>query len=242
MAGREPSPASATPAAGPVPPSVGEGLAAPVGSMHGVGKVRAAQLARLGAASVADLLLFVPRDYHDLRSTVRVADAVDGKLVRVRVQLEKASSYFTKAGVPVVRAAFMDGRDILTVEWFRRPDVGDRLRLGATYELTGKVRASRGRRRMDQPKIEAVDDDARANLASAVAATLLPVYPLTDGLPLEAVRGLVRQALAKYADQWPERLPEEFRRPRGLVDAPSALRRLHFPTDRRELLQALQRL
>ena len=213
-------------------------LAQSIQYLKGVGPERAELFERLGVRTVLDLLYLLPRQYQDLRRATPIGSLVPERLQLARARLEYVVGKPTRRGDLVVEAAFSDETGYLTVVWFNRPTVADSLRLEGEYWLTGKVDRRDGRRRMVNPKIEAVGEDSAQNTNE----TLTPVYPLTEGLHVDAVRRAMRAALERYADKVPELLPAGFRQSRGLPGVGAALRGAHFPRDCAEQKSCRNRL
>lgn len=212
-------------------------LQASVQFVKGVGPDRAKLFEKLGVRTIEDLLYLVPRDYVDLREATPLNRLLAKRIVAVHARLEFAEAKATRAGVPIVQAAFSDPTGFLTVVWFNRPTVGDNLRLDQEYRITGKADRVDGRWRMTNPKIEPL-----AAAHAAVNTGLAAVYPLTDGLHIDSVRTAVRQALDRYAGTVPELVPADFCQRHGFPCCAAALRSLHLPASMEEQALARKRL
>ena len=206
--------------------------------LKGVGPEKAELFAKMGVHTVEDLLYLIPREYEDFRESMPISGLVDGAKCVVRGRLEYVEARETRAGRSIVEAAYADGTGFLSVAWFNRPTVAERFRLEREYLLTGKVKRVDGRWRMTNPAVEPVPDDGCPSLGEAI----VPVYPLTDGMHPEAVRRAVRVALDRFTPTIADPLPPEYRRQRGLVGLPDALRAVHFPVEAHDRDRARARL
>src|SRR5262249_45561965 len=89
---------------------------------------------------------------------------------------------------------------------------------------------------MVNPRVRVLDGAGDANSSAVV-----PVYPLTEDLRADQLRGVIRQAVESCGDQVPEILPPELRQRRGLPDVGRALRDVHFPETHAEAVTARSR-
>jgi ATP-dependent DNA helicase RecG len=67
--------------------------------------------------------------------------------------------------------------DYMRAIWFNQPYMRDKFSRGQRVLISGKARLNGGRWEMAHPRVEAQDPDDEPP-----QPTILPVYPLTDGL------------------------------------------------------------
>jgi len=212
-------------------------LAIPLTDLRGVGPERATQLARLALHTVEDLLLYRPRRYEDRRQfqpigALRVGEFATTRGTIVALGLKR----FRHGTRSVFEIVLQDGTGRLHCRWWNLPFMEKYFTVGQEVLVFGKVSDLRPRT-IDHPETEVVEpgDDASLHLGRIV-----PVYPLTEGLPQRWLRALVWRTLAEFEPLVPEPRPGVY-----LPDLPTranALHRLHLPADTRDPEIARQRL
>ncbi len=210
----------------------------PVQYLRGVGPSRAAQLSRLGIATVHDLLLHLPRRHEDRRNPTPLCRLTEGAYQVAIVRVERVQTVRTHRGTTLVRAGVVDATGAAHAIWFNQPYLGQRLARGRQVSLYGRVeRFGRGLQFVS-PEVEVLEADAGA----WHSGRLVPVYPSTEGLPQRSLRTILRAALSTYAPEIPELLPEELRRRLRLYDLTQALWAAHFPEDEQAAAEGRRRL
>jgi len=208
--------------------------------LKGVGPHRAELLARLGIATVRDVLLHLPRDYEDRRHLVRMKDlrvgqkaVVSGEVLSVEFRPVRGK----QAGI--LQVTISDGTGSLQLVWFNaRHGWQDRFREHETLTAHGEVGHYRGAMQMIAPTCEAgMRPDESEEFGSIV-----PVYPSTEGLGQKVLRKITRSALEAAASQVPDLLPEPLRAGKNFPPAAEALRLVHFPKSPQDAERARRRL
>lgn len=215
----------------------------PAQYVKGVGPTRAAQLARLGIRSVADLLLAVPRRYEDRSNLLTIRQLTPGHDATVQVRVLEVSLRRIRRGRSLVESRMGDDTGAVTCVWFNQPYRAQQLRVGEELILYGHLEAGR-RMQMVHPEIEWVDaaSDGEPGASALHMGRLVPVYPLTEGLSQRWFRGIVHTVLGRYGDSAVDLLPEDLRRRHQLAPLAEALRQIHFPESWDRLAQAQRRL
>ncbi len=194
--------------------------------------------ARLGMRTVRDLLLWLPRRYDDLRTVYDLAalrfvepDTVVSARARV-VGLHAGRT--ARRGVAVVTARLADETGVAEAQWYGRQYVDRRIREGDELLFSGKLRKRGHVVLLDNPAFQRPEADLLH------VGRIVPVYPLTAGLPLKSLRTAIRAALDAY--HYPEYLPEALRRDLDLAELGEALEQAHFPDDFGRRDAALRRI
>ena len=118
-------------------------LTTPVQFVKGVGPQRAAALAKVGVATVEDLLLHFPLRYEDRRRFARIADLRPG--MRVSVSGVVAVAGLRRARrMTLYEVRLEDGSGRLKALWFNQPFLKDVLPRGTQ----GRALRDRGARRL----------------------------------------------------------------------------------------------
>jgi ATP-dependent DNA helicase RecG len=213
------------------------GLDSPIQYLKGIGPARAKLLGKLGIEMVAHLLFHIPRRYVDRSAPMTIRQLSPGDEVTVFGRVVTSGSQRTRNRRQLVTCLVKDDSGMIEAAWFHRPDLKDRFKPGQDIMLSGKVTAYRGKRFVN-PSFELIDPDAEFSGEQAI----IPVYPLTEGLSVWAVRRAVRAALDRCGSLLPETLPREVRDHYGYPGIVEALEAVHFPQDVKQAEHARERL
>jgi len=219
-------------------------LSLPVSALGAVSKTILAQLERLGIFTVRDLVRHYPTRYDDLTSVTRIADlgsAPDGEVnvsgvitqfrhVRLRGRIRSKST-----------ALVEDGSGQLQAIWFGRPYLGGQLAAGMRVFVRGRVE-----RTLSGP-VMTVSVHRTMPRDGAFEGELVPVYPLTAGLPNRTLRRLIAKALALVLRDDAsagelDPLPASVSARRRFRESRFALRAIHAPSSEAQADEARRRL
>jgi len=212
-------------------------LAQPAASLRGVGPERSAQLARLGIMTIGDLLMHRPRRYEDRRRFRTIAQLVLGEPASIRgTVVAQGLKRFRHGRQSVFECVLEDGTGRLHCRWWNLPFMQNCFQVGDDLLAFGKLVAAKPRT-MDHPETEVIETGAENWLH---LGRIVPVYPLTEGLPQRWLRGLIWRALEEFEGRIVEPWPRAV-----LSDLPTraqALQHLHFPAQIADAEQARRRL
>lgn len=235
-----------------ISPSLPAGLSLeqPLQFLKGIGPKSAEKLAQLGLHSVRDALYYFPRDYLDYSRRVLIRQAKVGETVTL-VGTVKSCSCFTspknpsltifnlkiadKSGV-ITLSRFYSGRQFAQRSW--QASLERQYPKGALVAASGLVKKGRLGLTLDNPQLEVLGGEGEE---LDRLGKILPVYPLSEGIPADLVRKAVQLALPAAA-LVEDPLPADLKRQLQLLDLPVALQQIHFPKTRELLAQARRRL
>ncbi len=205
--------------------SPAERLLTPVQFVRGVGPQRAELLKNLGILTARDLLFHIPNginDFSDVRPVPRLEADVEQSVHGFVVDRDVRQLGGGRSLVGILLDC--DGHYVRGL-WFNQPWVFKKYRDNEHLVFSGKPQKKAGRWEFNGPRVAilAPDDDLEA------AAGVLPRYPLTDGIKLDAMQRMTRAAVENYADLVVDCVPESFRAAHRLPDLATALRWLHTP-------------
>ncbi len=234
-----------------MPPSqpANSSLTAPVTTLWGVGAERARQLAKLGITTVEDLLLHRPRRYEDRRNFLPIAKLQLGEAATVRGKIIAAGvKSWRKGERALFECVLDDGSAHLYCRWWQaQPWMEEYFVTGREFLAFGKP-GSLHPRTMDHPETEWIEPGEESFIHFN---RIVPVYPLTEGLPQRWLRGLIWRTLEKYEQQITE--PGAAKSGEGLgtwnpepgtllPSRANAIHMLHFPEALTDAEFARQRL
>ena len=198
----------------------------PLTALRRVGPRLAERLARLGLATVQDLLFHLPLRYEDRTTRVQLGALRPGQAARVQGEVELAQVQFGRRRALLVRIG--DGTGMLTLRFFhfsRQQQQG--FQRGAAIDCFGEARPGPTGLEMVHPEYRLGD-----HLGATTGSALTPVYPVTEGVRQPTMRGLVAQALGLLESggvELHEWLPAELRARHELPALREAVQRIHAP-------------
>jgi len=178
-------------------------LQSPVRDLAGVGVERAAQLDRLGLRTVEDLLLHRPHRYEDRRHFISIAELKLKEPATVRGKIvAQGLKYYQHRQKSIFEFILDDGTARLHCRWWNLPFMEKYFQVGDDVMVFGKPLSLKPRT-VDHPDTEVLDPDEDVSIH---LDRIVPVYPLTEGLPQRWLRSLVWRALRKCEEQFVEPL------------------------------------
>jgi len=205
-----------------------ERLELPVETLPGVGPALRRKLARLGIATVGDILAHRPHRYESAAEERTIAQLFGDEEAVLDVVVRRASGR-RRGRLHILTAHVADATGEIRATWFNQPWLESKLTPGTRLRLRGKP--SRYGFQVSTYDIgEAVE-----------TADFAPVYPSTADLAQKTLRGLSEAALG-FARDGGEPLPSSVRAREALPFRADALVRLHRPRSEAEAEHARRRL
>ncbi|MDD5657532.1 MAG: ATP-dependent DNA helicase RecG [Elusimicrobia bacterium] len=219
----------------------------PARYLKGVGPRRADALARLGVATLGDLLANFPRGWQDRSSPMDLGAPTEGTSAVVRGRVLRAEHFQSASGMAIFKARLKTATGEIDAVWFkhssRRYDVFAPLKrdVVAGREIWAIGRCETGLLGPSQLQVEEhyLSDDPLARLH---VGRIVPLYSLTAGVSQRMLRELTAAALELAESRLRDILPPGLLSERGLPSYPKAVRSIHFPDSQAELEAARGRL
>ena len=212
--------------------------------LKGVGPQRAEALKKeLGIHTLGDLLSHYPFRHED-RSQVYRINSLQG--VDVWVQLQGSIRPIGMTGQGNGRryvAMLNDGSGEIELVWFKGIVYVDRmLKPGTTYRVYGKINNFKGKLSIAHPELDALVPNAPIKPLS-----LVPVYPLTEGMRRKKLENkflvtAAQNAVNSSLFDIPENLPQAILNKYKFIGRKDAIKALHFPQNLGRLEEAKRRL
>lgn len=188
--------------------------------LKGVGKAKGEKYRKLGISTPYDLLYHIPRDYMDFRTHIPIAQAENEEQCVLKLTItKKLPPKAIRKGLVICHAAATDGIDDILIVIYNNVYAFHALKEFGTYYMYGKVTGGFTRKEIHSPVYISADSPV----------LIQPVYKLTQGLPINAVRQNMQQALSILEQSPFETLPQYIREKYELPDIVWALRNIHFP-------------
>lgn len=188
--------------------------------LKGVGKAKGEKYRKLGIFSPYDLLYHIPRDYLDFRTHVPIMQAeLESYNVLKLTITKKLPPKAIRKGLVICHAAATDGIDDILVVIYNNVYTFHALKEFQTYYMYGKVTGGFTRREISSPLYIPADSPV----------LIQPVYKLTQGLAINAVRANMQQALSLLQNEPFETLPDYIREKYDLPELVWSLKNVHFP-------------
>jgi len=226
----------------PVPPNEPTPeLQRSVTTLWGVGPERAKQLERLEIHTIEDLLLHRPRRYEDRRNFLPIAKLQISEAATARGKIIAAGvKRWRKGQRALFECVLDDGSAHLHCRWWQmQPWMEDYFVVGREFLAYGKLDSLRPRT-MDHPETEWVEPGEEGLIHFN---RIVPIYPLTEGLPQRWLRSLIWRSLETYENKIVEPPASKLRSDVSLLPSrANAVHMLHFPEASSDPEIARQRL
>ncbi len=205
--------------------------------LNGIGPRYAMDLAKLGLHTLGDMLYYFPRRYDDYRQLKPIHRLFYGDEITVIGTIQSVTSRPVRGGASsITEAVINDGTGGLRLTWFNQPWLTNRLHVGDSISVSGKIDQYLGRLVMNSPDWEPVE------VESLHTNRIVPIYPLTANVAQKWLRKRMNDVVSFYAPRLTDHLPESICTSAELINLKTALLQVHFPDDQESLRAARQRL
>ena len=204
-------------------------------TLKGVGEKTEKLFQKAGIYDTDDLLHYYPRNYDEYETPVDIAELKEGTVQAVSAAVCSGVYVNSVRGRQIISVNIADQSGKFPVVWFNLPYLKKTLRKGSWFVFRGRIVRKQGKLEMEHPEI------FTPSAYEEILHNLQPIYGLTAGLSNKTVVKMVTQLLEDLPMQ-SEYLPEELRERYGLADVNYALKTIHFPKNKEELLISRKRL
>ena len=217
-----------------------------------VGTRKSGYLARLGLHTVRDLLYYYPRDHVDYARQVNINNLEAGETVTIIGTVKRCTCFTSPRNkkLTIFEVVLKDATGQIKLNrFFAGTRYGNRgwqeqqkrrYPEGSVVAASGLVKKNKYGVTLEDPELEVLDN-AGGTIESIKIGRVVPVYPLTEGVPADLVRQAAIAALP-YASGLKEPLPAVLREQYGLMGVSEAITNIHFPQDSDLLASARRRL
>lgn len=204
-----------------------------VQSIKGVGDELAKKFAKVGIASIDDLIHYYPRSYDDYSHIVPIDKLRTGR-VTVQGLIKQAKGRYIRGGLHITEAIVSDQTGSVRLVWFNQPYRAQALKADADYYVSGEFGLRARQMSILNPSTELVSN------FPVNTARIVPVYSLVKGLTSQMIRKALKEVFAGMSI--PESLPQELVTTHHLTSLATAIKEVHFPSSDENLAEARHRL
>jgi ATP-dependent DNA helicase RecG len=224
----------------------------PLSELEEVGVRKSGYLARLGLHTIRDILYYYPRDHIDYARQVNIKNLEAGETVTIVGTVKSCTCFSSPRNkkLSIFEVVLKDSTGQIKLNRFfagaRYSNRGwqeqqkRRYPVGSVVAASGLVKKNKYGLTLEDPELEVLDH-AGGSIDSIKIGRVVPVYPLTEGVPADLVRLAVIAALP-YASQLKDPFPAVLREQYGLMGVSNAIANIHFPADSDSLASARRRL
>jgi len=224
----------------------------PLSKVEELGVRKSGYLARLGLLTVRDILFYYPRDHVDYARQVNINQLEAGETVTLVGTVKRCNCFTSPRNkkLTIFEVVLQDSTGQIKLNrFFAGTRYGNRgwqeqqkrrYPAGSVVAASGLVKKNKYGVTLEDPELEVLDS-LGGSIDSSKIGRVVPVYPLTEGVPGDLVRQAVIAALP-YAAQLKEPLPSVLREQYGLMGVKDAIANIHFPQDSDVLASARRRL
>jgi len=213
------------------------GLSLPVQQLKGVGPARAAELRRLGLATLSDLLQYFPRAYQQESQEKPISALRQGEIGIARGEVI-AVNFIVGRGRPRFEATLLQDNHRLALVFFHGAYLRRKVHPGLTLRVRGPVQSFRGLPQMINPKWQEIDPQA----PPIAHAKYRAVYPASGKIASEAIERIIQAHLPDALGEIGEWFENPILQRRELMGRPAAYGAIHQPRDQAQAIAARRRL
>ena len=206
--------------------------------IKGIGPKRSLYFKKIGVEIINDLLFLVPRRYIDYSDIFKIKNLQINNEATVIGKIQLVELQKIKNRVNLTKILLTDDSGSINIKWFNRPDLKKKFKVGDWLLISGKVSFFYDRQFVN-PLYEIISEE---EIMEKTHGSIIPVYPLTDGLSLWDIKRAIKISLDACLDEIRETLPQSITKKHNLMSLSEAVYNLHFPTKIEKAIAARHRL
>jgi ATP-dependent DNA helicase RecG len=204
-----------------------------VTAIKGIGRVRAAQMNRLGIKTVQDLLEHYPMRYENRGAITPIRALKHDEFGTIQASVVQVTERKPRASLVITTVTVCDNTGSAVLVWFNQPHIKQAIHPDMTIVASGLVEKRYGKIQLSKLEWEAAD-------VSATVGGIIPIYNSTEKLHQMALRLAIEIALATTTFE--ETLPPDIIESYSLLPRNKSLAAIHCPKNQHELEDAKRRL
>ncbi len=211
-----------------------------VTDIKGIGEKQAEKFAHLNIYSVKDLLFHIPFRYQDTSSIITIEEFKQDEKGTFLAEIEKVTTTYFRKKITTVKVK--DDTGYLNLTYFNQSYLEKSLKTGDIYLFDAKITKKGKRKNIYNPKFEKFKEkpEKQTHLGKLVG-----IYPETHGLTSRMIRARIKTLLDEIEDLKKiigDPLDSEILDKFDLISLDKAVKKIHFPTGKRDIKQSKKRL
>lgn len=191
--------------------------------IKGVGPSRAEVLHKLGIYTLEDIVTYYPREYEDRSNLKKICELSFGEQVAFKATVvSRISETRIRNNMTIYKLLVRDDTGSILLTWFNQTYLKSTFKPGQEYVFFGKVTGNFGHIEMQSPIFDLAGQNKNTG-------KIIPIYPLTQGITQNVIRGIIGNALKLVNNQLIEELPDSILKKYGLLEINEATQKIHFP-------------
>ncbi|HEX3021743.1 MAG TPA: ATP-dependent DNA helicase RecG [Lachnospiraceae bacterium] len=203
--------------------------------IKGIGDKTEKNFNKLGIFTVRDILEYYPRAYDIYGRLMNITDIEEGEMAVFEAYLYQNVEVKKVRNLTILSCRVKDSTGSIGLTWFNMPFLRNSLKCGNYYIFRGKVVRKNGVLTLEQPQILSKEEYYNRK------DVLQPIYPLTNGVTNNMIQKAVSNVLESI-ELTGDFLPVDIRKENDLVDHKFAVKQIHFPKDKEQMLKARRRI
>ncbi len=226
-------------------------LTQPITSLPGVGAARGKKLESIGISTIGDALTHVPRGYEDRKNPTSIAVSYAEQKPACTVVEVVRHDYFGFGRKRTLKVAVQDNSATGWLVCFGRNFLEKMLKVGEKFYLYGEFTMKFGSLQCSLFEVEPYPESAtskstttQATETQPTAATksqpakpakeshfgsILPIYPLTEGITQGQMRNIILPLLKEYGSAIDNELPQYLHKKYKIMNRSEAIQKIHRP-------------
>ncbi len=205
--------------------------------IKGVGPARVKLLNKLNIFTLEDIITYFPRDYEDRGIYKKINELNVGDIACFKaVAISKPTVARIKKNMTITKVVVRDETGSALLTWFNQDYVKNQIYGAEEYTFYGKVQKKIG----DRIEISAPIFDKEGETKNT--GKIIPLYPLTNGMTQNVIRGIIENALKLCDNSFEDFLPDWILKEYGICNLNFAINNIHFPEESKDFLKARKRV
>ncbi len=202
--------------------------------VKGVGPEISKILNKMGIFKVKDLIEYYPRKYIDYKFQNKIKDLKIGENVSVTGIISKVNYHTTANKLTIFTVSIKDSTGILPINFFIKAKNRRILEhykkmypVNSTVVVYGKVKIDEYNliTTLDKAQIQILGEGVNIESQSSI----VPIYPLIEGLNPKTLTRAIKNALEKYEDKIYEPIPDDIIKKAQIISKLEAIKLVHNP-------------
>ena len=194
-------------------------------------------LKKVKIETIEDLINYYPSRYEKRKDITNISDVEIDEINIIKGTVHSKLENIRSNKTIVTKTIVKDCTGVIQVVWFKQPYLKNKIILGDTICLKGKVSNKYNRLSIVSPEII---NESLLNLNSFQELT--PIYPLTKGLSQNLISKIINIALNHTKSQLKDYLPPKIKKDYELCDYNYAIWQMHNPENEKSFEIARKRI